>query len=180
MIESTFSQEMMTAMGKRVLVAYVSKAGSTAEVAETIGATLRAAGLSADVRRAQDVQDLSAYDAVVLGSGARIGRLFGGAAHFAKKHQAALAQKKVAYFVVCMTMKQDTPQNRETVKGYLAPLRQVCEPFSQGLFAGRMSLETLGPVWRFFMRQSKPEDLGDFRNWDAIRAWAQEIAPALA
>jgi menaquinone-dependent protoporphyrinogen oxidase len=166
-------------MSKRILIAHVSKCGATAEVAEAVGETLRAAGLTVDVRRAQDVKTLDDYDAIILGSAARIGRLLGGAVRFAKKHQAALAQKKVAYFVVCMTMKQDTPQNRETVTGYLAPLRQVCEPISQGMFAGRMTLETMGPVWRFFLRNSKPEDLGDFRNWDAIRAWAREMAATL-
>ena len=52
----------------RVLVAYGSKHGSTAEIAEAIAATLREAGLQADCVKAGDVRSLEGYDAVVLGS----------------------------------------------------------------------------------------------------------------
>lgn len=55
-------------MTGRVLVGYASKYGSTAEIAEAIGKTLRAAGLDVDVQRAGDVHSLDPYRAVVLGS----------------------------------------------------------------------------------------------------------------
>ena len=52
----------------RVLVAYGSRHGSTAEIAEAIAATLREAGLAVDCRKAGEVDSLDGYDAVVLGS----------------------------------------------------------------------------------------------------------------
>ncbi len=52
----------------RVLVAYASKRGSTAEIAEVIAATLRQEGLEVDCKRAGETGDLDAYGAVVLGS----------------------------------------------------------------------------------------------------------------
>jgi len=53
----------------KVLVAHASKHGSTAEIAETIGAVLREAGVEAEVRAARQVARRDGFDAVVLGSG---------------------------------------------------------------------------------------------------------------
>ncbi len=44
-------------MSERILDAYGSKFGSTAEIAESIGTTLRMTGLEVDVKRARDVRD---------------------------------------------------------------------------------------------------------------------------
>ena len=52
----------------RVLVAFGTKHGATAEIAQVIADTLRAAGLQADVQRARRVRSLQPYRAVVLGS----------------------------------------------------------------------------------------------------------------
>jgi menaquinone-dependent protoporphyrinogen oxidase len=51
-----------------VLVAYASKHASTAEIAERTAAAMREAGYAAEARPASEVQDLSGYGAVVLGS----------------------------------------------------------------------------------------------------------------
>ena len=58
----------------RVLVAYGTKHGATAEIAEAIGKALIAAGLGVDVRRARRVRSLAPYQAVVLGSAVYAGR----------------------------------------------------------------------------------------------------------
>ena len=61
-------------MDKQVLVAYATKYGATAEIAEKIGEVLRQAGLPTDVLPVDRVGDLSAYKAVVLGSAVYIGQ----------------------------------------------------------------------------------------------------------
>ena len=60
----------------RVLVAYGTKHGATAEIAQVIADTLRAAGLQVDVQRARRVRvhSLEPYRAVVLGSAVYSGR----------------------------------------------------------------------------------------------------------
>ncbi len=55
-------------MPARVLVAYASKLGSTAEIAEAIAQTLRDSGYDAAAKPARDVMSLEGWDAVVLGS----------------------------------------------------------------------------------------------------------------
>src|SRR5438477_3803419 len=63
-----------SSVSQRVLVAYGTKFGSTAEIAEAIGTTLRVAGLEVDVKRAGQVGSLEPYRAVVLGSAVYVTR----------------------------------------------------------------------------------------------------------
>ena len=80
-------------MSNKILVAYVSRTGSTAEVAEAIGQTLVESGVQVDVLPMQDIKDLAPYQAVVAGSAIRGGKWLPEAMQFMQTHQAALAQK---------------------------------------------------------------------------------------
>jgi hypothetical protein len=68
-------------MDKQVLVAYATKYGATAEIAEKIGEVLREAGLQVEVRPADRAGDVGAYQAVVLGRAVYIGAWRTEAAH---------------------------------------------------------------------------------------------------
>ena len=175
-VESSCGKEQN--MGNKILVAYSSVCGSTGEVAATIGQELCAAGATADVRLAKDVRDLSPYRAVVLGSAIRAGRWLPEAVKFVETHQARLSQMPVAYFVVCLTMKDDTPENRQTVAAYLDPVRAKVKPVSEGLFAGVLDVRKLAFIPKLIMQGMKMPE-GDFRNWQAIRTWTSELRPTL-
>ena len=174
-------------MAGQVLVTYASWAGSTAEVAEAIARELGAASGGAVVRPARDVEDVAPYSAVVLGAAVHAGRLHRDAIAFATRHRAALAKVPVAYFVVCLTMKEDTPEHRRTSEGFLSALREgfpEIHPVAAGLFGGAVrvddaSLAGLPLAQRLMVRMMK-KAAGDFRDWDAIGKWARELAPALA
>ena len=79
-------------MDKKILVAYATKYGATAEIAEKIGEVFRQAGLPTDVLRADRVRDLAAYQAVVLGSGVYMGKWRKEAAQFLKTYEEALGE----------------------------------------------------------------------------------------
>lgn len=165
-------------MAKRVLVAYASRCGSTEEVAQFIGQRLCEAGLSADVQSVKSVRDVSAYDAVVLGGAVRMNHLLGETVRCAKKHRQALANMPVAYFSASGTMKENTPENVATAAGFLAPLREIQAPISEASFAGKMDLATMEPLFRMMMSRSA-EEMGDWRDWDAIGAWSADLAARL-
>ena len=55
-------------MEGKILVAYGSKYGATAEIAQKIGEVLQQEGLQAEVISAKKVTDIKQYKAVVLGS----------------------------------------------------------------------------------------------------------------
>jgi menaquinone-dependent protoporphyrinogen oxidase len=60
-------------MGEKVLVAYGSKHGMTAQIAERIGKVLRGEGVDAEVASADRANAPGGYRAVVLGAGVRSG-----------------------------------------------------------------------------------------------------------
>jgi menaquinone-dependent protoporphyrinogen oxidase len=160
--------------GKRILVAYASKAGSTAEVAARIGETLSRKGLAVDVLPVDQAADLTPYQAVVLGSAIRVGKLLPEALAFIEKNQAALQKAPFNVFVVCMTLKDDTPENRKTVSAYLDPVRKWVKPANEGLFAGKIDPARLKLFERLAVAAMKVP-IGDFRNWDAINTWSGVI-----
>lgn len=168
-------------MAKRILVAYGSKAGSTREVAEFIGKALKEMGASVDVRNVQEVNDLSGYDGLILGSATRIGKLLTPVLRFAQRFQRDIQRMATAYFVVGLQMQEDTPENRAIVTKTAEPLTRVKAPLSLGMFGGKVDHARLGWFMRTIASRDKSGKLaeGDWRDWDAIRAWVTELAPSL-
>jgi menaquinone-dependent protoporphyrinogen oxidase len=168
-------------MKNRILIAYGSRCGSTGGVAESIGQVLSAAGASVDVRLVKDVNDLSPYQGVIVGSAIRMGKWLPEAVEFVKTHQDRLSRVPVAYFAVCLAMKDDTVENRHKALGYLDPVRKQfsqVKPVDMGLFAGAVDYKKLSFAYSLILKvKGAPE--GDFRNWEAIRTWAAGVRPAL-
>ncbi|HVN53044.1 MAG TPA: flavodoxin domain-containing protein [Anaerolineaceae bacterium] len=159
--------------GKRVLVAYATRAGSTAQTAVRMGELLAKRGLRVDVQPVAGVTDLAPYSAVVAGSGIRSGAVLPELLTFLQNNQAALQQKPLGLFILCMTLASDTEANRKTVSAYLDPVRAVVKPASEGLFAGVMDMGKLILLERLaIMAMAAPS--GDFRNWDQINAWTEK------
>jgi menaquinone-dependent protoporphyrinogen oxidase len=71
---------------QNVLVAYASKRGSTAEIAEAVADKLRECGLSVDCVPAGDVGTLEPYDAVILGSAVYVSHWPADARHFLRRY----------------------------------------------------------------------------------------------
>ena len=170
-------------MSNKILVAYASRTGSTAGVAEAIGQSLSQAGALVDVLPMQDVRDLAAYRAVVAGSAIQGGQWLPEALQFVQTNQAALAHKPFAAFLVCMTLAMKKGDHRQHVATWLAPVRARVKPVSEGLFAGALDvseIRSLGDRWKFRMSVVLgvwPE--GDCRDWQAIRTWAESLRPLL-
>jgi menaquinone-dependent protoporphyrinogen oxidase len=81
-----------------VLVAYASRRGSTAEIAEAIAEILRQSGLSVDCIDAGKVGGVESYDAVVLGSAVYLKRWRGDAKRFLRKHDKELCRRALWVF----------------------------------------------------------------------------------
>jgi len=163
----------------KILVTYATKAGSTAEVAAEIGRVIESkGGCQVDVCPVGKLNGVDGYDAVVIGSAIRAGKWLPEATKFVEKHRDALGRVPVALFTVCLTLKDDTEENRRTVAAYLDPVRQVVQPVEVGLFAGVMDYSKLPFILRLLMKAMKSPQ-GDFRDWEAITSWATDIAAVL-
>lgn len=164
----------------KVLIAYATRAGSTAAIAEFMGKVVREAGAQADVLPIKEVRELTGYSGVILGSAIRMGSVLPELVRFVRAHAPKLSQMPLAYFNVNMTLMEDTPENRAIVDSYFKPLRAICQPLRVGAFAGKMDYSRLGVLLRFFLSKSKEEiPEGDWIDWDAVRAWTLEVLPLM-
>lgn len=164
-------------MSRRVLVAYASRYGGVRGIAEAVAETLRARGLEADVRPADEVTRVRPFDAVVLGSGVYFAEWLPEATELLESFQTELSQKPVWLFSSGPTEAGDTsggPRYPER----LEPLLKAIRPRDVARFAGRIEGAKLG-LEDWLMSPALREAEGDARDWQAIRAWAQGIAEAL-
>ena len=164
-------------MGNKVLVAFGSKYGSTAEIAERIGQVLREAGVQADVTPAKQVKRSTGYQAVILGSGVYIGMWRREAASFLKANETDLAQKPVWLFSSGPTGEGDV---EELLDGWkfpsgLQPVADRIKPRSIAVFRGFIDMQKLNGLERWMMGRVQAAE-GDFRDWENITAWAKGIA----
>lgn len=146
-----------------------------------------AAGTEVEVHRAKEIRDLGPYGAVVVGVSVHMGCLPREIRRLVKRHRQALSRMPVAYFVVCLAMAEDTPENRQATLAYLEPLHTAApevEPVDIGLFAGAVLDDTEAFKRLFFglklVARSPAEGLEDARDWEVIQAWAKTFAPRLA
>ena len=165
-------------MSQKILVAYATKAGSTGEVAEAIGKALCAGGSAVDVKPVKEVDDIDSYRAVVVGSAIRVGRWLPEAIRFVEANAGTLATMPVAYFQLSGFLQDDTPEKRQEAAAYLAPVRALVEPVSEGLFAGKIEYSTLSFFDRTIAKLVGSAE-GDWRDWEAIRTWATALRPTL-
>jgi menaquinone-dependent protoporphyrinogen oxidase len=171
-------------MNDKILVTYASQGGSTAGIAEAIGQTLSTNGTVVDVRPIKEVTDLRSYRAVVVGSAVHSGKWMPEAMAFVGGNQNTLLRVPTAVFQVCMMLAASNEQYKRMVPEWLAPLRAQIRPAAEGSFAGALwpnkyskLSEKLG--LHIFLAAIHLK-AGDYRNWDAIRTWAENLGPVLS
>jgi menaquinone-dependent protoporphyrinogen oxidase len=167
-------------MNNKVLVAYATKYGATAEIAGKIGQVLRQEGLPADVLPANRVSDLVPYKAVVLGSAVYMGRWRKEAMKFLKANEKVLSEQLVWLFS-SGPMGEGDPL-KLTQSDYfhtaLQPIADRIQPRDITVFHGAVNMEKLNFIEKWIFRKVKAP-VGDFRDWDSITSWAKAIAGVL-
>ena len=171
-------------MNEKILVTYASRAGSTTEIAESISKTLNQSGVKVDLLPMQDVKDLFPYRAVIVGSAIRKSKWLPEAMQFVQSHRAELAKKPFATFTVCITLAiSNSDQYRQAVAGWIEPVRAQVRPVSEGLFPGRLDFSKLPVTFDTLLFRAVVAfgiiPKGDRRDWNAIRAWAENLRPLL-
>jgi menaquinone-dependent protoporphyrinogen oxidase len=167
-------------MEKKILVAYATKYGATAEIAEKIGQVLNQSNLQTDILSVDRVNDLTPYSAVVLGSAVYIGNWRKEAVQFLQNNESSLSRVKVWLFSSGPTEKGGP---KDLVEGWrlpksLQPVVDRIKPCDIAVFHGYINLEKMNFVEKWMINQVKASP-GDSRDWNAIAAWASSIAGEL-
>jgi len=149
-------------MAQSIVVGYGTKRGSTREVAEAVAVVLQERGFAAEPLPARKVKDVGRYDGVVLGGALYAGRWHRDARRFLKRHRKELATMPVAVFGLGPRREgeEHLQRSRQQLERALAKAPEV-KPLLTWSFGG-----------------ADREKQVDLRDWDAIRAWAEDVANA--
>jgi menaquinone-dependent protoporphyrinogen oxidase len=168
-------------MTAQVLVAYASKHGSTAEIAESIGTTLRGSGLEVDVWPASHCSSIGAYDVVVVGSAVYMNRWQPDGLDFLRRFEGELATRPTWLFSSGPT--GGTPDAETKLAkalraeglppGNAGRLASRIRVRGHVTFGGRIGEDMTGLFERWLPR-------GDWRDAEAVTAWACSIADAVS
>ncbi len=171
--------------GTAVLIAIGTKYGRTFKIAERISEILCQDGFQVDIRFVKDVteEDLSGYDAVILGSCIYIEHWHEDAIAFLDQYESALAAKNVAYYCVnALLGMTNIPDAAEMVdKYYIQPMYEdypEISPLDIGAFAGAINYRIL--LWYdWFALRMMLMPGGDWTDWEAVDDWGEKISGML-
>ncbi|WFN34668.1 flavodoxin domain-containing protein [Methanogenium sp. S4BF] len=164
--------------GPRVLIAYATKYGTTKEIAEEIQDVLGEKGIESDLISVLETGRIDAYDAVILGSPVYMGKMLVEAREFCKQYRPYLMDKWLAIFVDGISC---CPPGSTDISPLIAAIDEMYEyvrPAMKTGFAGAFSPTDLSEADAQIAGMVRPP-VGDFRDHEAIRVWAQEVASAI-
>jgi menaquinone-dependent protoporphyrinogen oxidase len=183
----------------KVQVVCASRHGATAGIAERIATVLRGEGVDVQLDDAADRPDLRDADGYVIGSGIYLGSWLKEGIRFLEDHQLALAGRPVWLFssgpLPGSSKNTDEadplaralgPEDGPGSGGHrkIAELSAVIRPREHRVFLG--AYDPAQPpkslperVLRLLPSSKSILPPGDWREWDAIEAWARTIAAEL-
>jgi menaquinone-dependent protoporphyrinogen oxidase len=161
-------------MSIRILVAYASPKGSTAEIAQAVGKELQSAGFEVEVKEMKSVVSVDGYQAVVIGGPFYLGKVVGDVGKFKGKYLDNLAKVPFAAFGVGVAPVGKNSQDIDNAMKKLQKTLEPLKPVALTIFAGKIDLEKLSIIQKWMVGKVKAP-VGDFREWSVIAAWAQEL-----
>jgi len=142
---------------------------------QVVADTLRDAGLPVATRRPEQVTGVDGYDAVLLGSAVYAGRWLAQARSFAERFATELANRPTWVFSSGSLGHPSLPESDASEPIVIA--RRLAARDCR-TFAGRLERAKLGLFERAMITAVKAPQ-GDFRDFDEIRRWADDIALTL-
>jgi len=166
-----------------VLIAYASALGSTREMAQHMASRMAGALGEVECRSVEDVEALSRYEAVVVGSAVHNQAWLPPALLFFKHHARELASRPVWAFSVGMADALPQPIRR---RGAALQQKRLAEALikevplrGHKLFSGVYQAGQMPAPLRVLFRLTGGR-FGDLRDWPAVDEWTDQITAQLA
>lgn len=183
-------------MAKKILIVYGTRYGATQGTCEEIVEILENEGIETRLinLKKEKIKDISPYDLIVVGSGMQMGKWVGESEKFLNQYQKDLVKKKVVIFVssaaqALLEYEKKTEEINNNRKKYLEDkaIKYNLSPVSMVILGGVWDFNKMNFLLRKTLASFKPriEAAGykeikpgfyDTRDWNAIRAWAKELA----
>jgi menaquinone-dependent protoporphyrinogen oxidase len=159
-----------------VLVSVASRHGATAEIGEAVALEIARHGHFVDVIPPEDVEHVTDFDAVVLGSAVYVGRLAVALRALAQRAGGQLRERPVWLF---WSGPVGDPPMPVTAPDDVATIARAVGASEPRCFVGSLDRGGLDLSERALVALTHAEQ-GDFRDFDDVRAWADEVAAELA
>ena len=196
------------ATGRRALLVYATRHGSTREVADAVAEELRGAFAEVDVHEARSAPSPAGYDAVVVG-GPMIMGWHKEARAYLKRHRGELGDVPFALFVTAASLTEDgvdavegmpiakdpwlvkKPRNADKLsrkeryalpRHYVGDILKDCAPARPrgvAVFAGSLDLTKMNLLEKLFVLLVIGATPGDGRHYEYIREWAAGLGDVL-
>lgn len=167
----------------RVLVTYGTKHGSTADIATRIGERLTAAELDTDVLHANLGIEVSKYDALVVGSPMYAARWLPAPALLLITNRERILDVPIALFSVGMIDVKHPGKLREEHDAWIEKAfndeNMQLNVVSNATFTGIYSRSNLPLYLRIIDAILRVTPNGDYREWNEIESWGDELASTL-
>jgi menaquinone-dependent protoporphyrinogen oxidase len=173
-------------MQPEVLIAYVTRSGSTEDIAETMGLTMQETGISVDVKPMVDVESIPENAAVILGAALYVGHFPKEFHRFVAEFKSELANAHPWIFVVGPT--EQDPKHfasaEEQARKELAKYPWL-RAADVRVFGGKFDPNHLNLPFPMNLVMKLPGNpmrklpVSDIRDWAWIRRWAGAIADHL-
>ncbi|MFA5853219.1 MAG: flavodoxin domain-containing protein [Spirochaetales bacterium] len=161
----------------KCLVGYITKTGTTEEIALKIGKILSDRGIDVSVAAIGTITDLSGYDRLVLGSPVNAMKVL-------PEFKAFLSSKvagsgiPVDLFIISYLFEQGRKGWRKAIQKEKERVRAIVNPSSIEIFAGKLPGQLPAFARLIF---GTPGDLPlDLRDWGKIEGWAKRLAETMS
>ncbi len=175
---------------RRILVAYGTTNGHTANIAASIAATLREAGADVECVEAKSgCPQPEGYDAVIVAASVHGGKYQRAVRRWARANASALNRRPGAFNSVCLGVLQREAKVQKDVRAIMARFLAAAgwQPTMTTTVAGALLYTQYNPLMRWIMKRMAASAGGDtdtsrdyvYTDWAALRAFVEDFASAL-
>jgi menaquinone-dependent protoporphyrinogen oxidase len=170
----------------KVLIAYASAHGSTAEVGQFLQRVLSVYNVEVTASNVKQVASVASYDVVILGTAIQDGMWLHELFEFIDRFGSELAQKTCYMWLNCIRVLEADGYEHAITHYIHEPTLKMLNMRNVAVFAGKLKLDTINwdERWLLSLRydgMERPAFLNkDFRDWEVIAAWGNKIARELS
>ena len=158
------------------LIGYVSKTGTTKEIAERIAGRMKDENIETEVLPLKEIHKTGHYSGVILGSPINGMKLLPEFHSFIRSHK-TLKKEIIGFYTVSYIFEKGRKNWRAIIRKDVNKVRTQLDPGLTAIFGGRIDKKMPKIINILF---GLPQDLPlDNRNWTQIDQWADAIISSI-
>lgn len=157
---------------RTILIAYVTKTGTTHHAAKIISEVFKSNGFSVEIKKIGDDFHIGDYYGIIIGAPINGMQWHPDAVNFITNNQQALKEKIVAYYFMSYILNVGNSFWNKRIQASLNTVKNIVKPLNIGMFNGSIGSDF--PVvarWIFGIKKGTPMNLTDDSE---VKEWAKE------